>query len=420
MVQASRGCAGNQSPLSQKEGKELKSRAMALNPHFAYVPEADRYILSKGTPSYKFNVIGTGVNGQEHIRVTELEGRAQMHGVYDPNPGSVAAAQREYSRFAPGHELHVYDSLEACCNDPEVDGLLICTPNYTHLEVVKVAAKSGKHILLEKPIATTIKDAFEIQQLADSYEGVFQIGLQYRYKAIYSEAIHEVFERKSIGEVKTISILEHRLPFLDKVGQWNKFSKYSGDTLVEKCCHYFDLMNLFAGARPQSVFATGSQAVNFKDFEYDGDTSDILDNAMVIVSYENGVQASFNLCMFAPMFYEELTLCGDGGRLKVWENEDFLPQSGSGTYLEVLHGDDKPSRRTTPHYPAIIEATGHHGATYYEHVQFVNKIEGKESTAATANEGLWSIIVAAAAQVSIKKGSPISINDFLTEEGLEL
>lgn len=401
-------------------GKELKSRAMALNQHFAYVPEQDRYILSKGKPNYKFNVIGTGVNGQEHIRVTELEGRASIYGVYDPNQGSVDAAQAEYARFATGRSLHVYSSLETACHDPEVDGLIICTPNYTHLDVVKVALESGKHILLEKPIATNVKDAYEIVLLSEAYPAVFQIGLQYRYKAIYQESIYEALNRKSLGEIKTLSILEHRLPFLDKVSQWNKFSRYSGNTLIEKCCHYFDLLNLFAASRPKTVFASGSQAVNFKDFEYNGEASDILDNAMVIVMYENGVQASFNLCMFAPMFYEELTICGDDGRLKAWENEDFLPQSASGTYLEILHGDNKPSRRMTPHYPAIIEQTGHHGATYYEHVEFINQIEAKASTAATALEGLWSIIVAAAAQASIANGQVISIDAFLEQQGLEL
>jgi myo-inositol 2-dehydrogenase/D-chiro-inositol 1-dehydrogenase len=86
---------------------------------------------------------------------------------------------------------------------------------------------------------------------------------------------------------------------LDKVKQWNKFSKFSGGTLVEKCCHYFDLLNMFSQSRPVSVFATGSQAVNFLEFEYNGEKSDILDNAIVSVVYENGVRASFNLCMFA-------------------------------------------------------------------------------------------------------------------------
>ena len=401
--------------------KEHRTKAFSLNPDFNYLPNADRYLLSSGTPRYRFNVIGTGVNGQEHIRVTHLEGRGTIHGVYDPNPRSVEGAQATHARFAPhAPPLVVYDSLEAACNDPEADALIISTPNYTHLEVVQIAARSGKHILLEKPIATTIRDAHTITQIAAAYPAVFQIGLQYRYKAMYSEAIYEALTRRTLGEIKLIEMREHRIPFLDKVSQWNKFARFSGDTLVEKCCHYFDLLNLFAGARPAAVYASGSMAVNFKDFEYNGAKSDILDNALVIVNYENGVRASFNLCMFAPMLYEELVVCGDEGRLKAWEQHDFLAGGELETQLEILGGENKPSRKTRPGYPAIIESSGHNGATYYEHVAFVDRLDGKAANTATPEQGLWSVIVAAAAQESIRRGDVVSIAALLQAENLAL
>jgi myo-inositol 2-dehydrogenase / D-chiro-inositol 1-dehydrogenase len=402
------------------KGKEFRSRLFALNPRFSYITEKDRYLFATEKPRYRFNQIGTGINGREHINVTFLEGRATIYGIYDPHPPSVEAARQVYGRYAPADQLVVYNSLHDACNDPAVDGLIISTPNYTHIDVVREAVKSGKHILLEKPMATTVQDAAEIMQIAQSYSAVFQIGLQYRYKAIYVEAIHEALERRSLGEIKTISILEHRIPFLDKVGQWNKFSKYSGGTLVEKCCHYFDLMNLFAGARPQSVFATGSMAVNFREFEYDGEKSDIVDNAFVSVIYANDVRASFNLCMFAPMTYEELILCGDGGRLKAYENEDFLPDLRPKTHLEILRGERNPSRIGTPVYPAQIEAAGHNGATFFEHINFIDNIEGKETNTATPEEGFWSVVVGAAAEASLKSGAPIVVDDFLRKSGLAL
>ena len=230
-----------------KKGKEIRPRIFARNPVFNYLPDEDRYLFKIDPPQHHFNLIGAGINGQEHLRVTYLEGRAAIHGVYDPNPRSVVAAQTIQSQFAPNRPLVVYDSLEAACNDPAVDGLIIATPNYTHIDVLEVATRSGKHIFLEKPMATTLTDAAKIVRMTQAYPAVLQVGLQYRYKAVYVEAIHEALERKSIGEVKTIHLLEHRIPFLDKVKQWNKFERYSGGTLVEKCCHYFDLINLFAG-----------------------------------------------------------------------------------------------------------------------------------------------------------------------------
>ncbi|MGB7340315.1 MAG: Gfo/Idh/MocA family oxidoreductase [Phototrophicaceae bacterium] len=402
-----------------KKGKELRTKALSTSPRFNYLPDSDRYLVARTEASYKFNLIGAGIIGQEHTNITHLEGRATIHGVYDPNPRSIATVQAIHGKWSDT-ELVIYDSLEAACNDPEVDALIICTPNYTHIDVVKVAAQSGKHILLEKPIATTVADALEITQIAEGYEAVFQVGLQYRYKSISVEAIHEVFDRKTLGEVKLISMQEHRIPFLDKVNQWNKFAKYSGDTLIEKCCHYFDLLNLFAQAKPKRVFASGSMAVNFTEFEYNGEKSDILDNAFVVIDYENGVRANFSLCMFAPLFYEELIICGDAGRLRAWEQSDYLPGGQLTSQLEIMVGEDRPSRRIEPAYPTWIEDSGHNGATYYEHVYFVDNIEGKETTTASAREGLWSVIVAAAAQESIKQGRAIDIDTFLSDLNITL
>lgn len=402
-----------------KYGPEIRSKALTRDPQFSYLPDSDRYLLSNGTPKFRFNVIGTGVNGQEHIRVTHLEGRATIHGIYDPNPRSVEGAKVMHAQYGGTEDLVIYDSLEAACNDPDVDGLIICTPNYTHLDVVSVAIQSGKHLLVEKPLASTVQDALTLTHMAEEYPAIFQVGLQYRYKAMYAEAIYEAIERKTLGNIKMVSIQEHRIPFLDKVNQWNKFSRLSGNTLVEKCCHYFDLLNLFARSRPVDVYASGSMAVNFKDFEYNGEKSDILDSALVVVNYENGVRASFNLCMFAPMFYEEIVLCGDDGRLKAHEQQDFLNNLETDGAMEILCGENKPSRVMKPGYPSWIERSGHNGATYYEHVNFINRMEGRASTAATAQEGLWSIIVAAAAQESIVKGQVVRINDFLKAEGIK-
>jgi myo-inositol 2-dehydrogenase/D-chiro-inositol 1-dehydrogenase len=388
------------------------------NPRFSYIPQGDRYLFTSEVPKYKFNVIGTGSNGCEHIRVTLIEGRATIHGVFDPNPGSIAMAKASFEQSAPGQELVVYDSLEAACNDPAVDGLIISTPNYTHLDVLKVAANSGKHIFLEKPMATTLPDAYEIMKIAEDYPSVLQIGLQYRYKAMYVEAIHEAQERKSLGDIKMISILEHRIPFLDKVNQWNKFSKYSGGTLVEKCCHYFDLLNLFAQSSPVRVFGTGSMAVAFTEFDYKGEKSDILDNAFVTVEYANGVQASFNLCMFAPVYYEEIIIVGDQGRLKAYDDMPLYPSEQPKSYLEVALGAEKPSRFCTPVYPSLILESGHGGATFYEHINLINNIEGKPTNTATVSEGFWSVVVGAAAEESVKTGQPVLVDDFLKQNGI--
>lgn len=398
--------------------KELRLRHMEEAPFFDFVEEEDRYLFAGDVVKYRFNVIGTGTIGQEHMRVTELEGRAVVNGLFDLNEKSLEVAQRIFKEHSD-RQLVTYDTLEEACNAPEADALIICTPNHTHLEVLRVAVKTGKPILLEKPMAPNLPDAREIAKIAKTYPAPILVGLQYRYKATYAEAIKEVLGRRVLGSVKTVSMAEHRPPFLDKVEQWNKFAEKSGGTLVEKCCHYFDLMTMFAGARPKRVFATGNQAVNFVDFEKDGQKSDILDNAFVTVDYENGATGAFSLNMFSPSFYEELIVIGDEGRLKAFEEINTMQDNVLHTGLDIMHGEDGISRAISPRYVERIETSGHSGATYIEHVRFVDMIDGKETDAADCAQGLLAVLVGAAAELSVQTGQPVEIADLIKQHDLE-
>ena len=84
------------------------------------------------------------------------------------------------------------------------------------------------------------------------------------------------------GTVRMVAIREHRYPFLDKVGNWNRFRRNTGGTLVEKCCHFFDLMNQVMPGPPRRVMASGAQDVCYKDESYGGEQPDIIDNAFAI------------------------------------------------------------------------------------------------------------------------------------------
>lgn len=401
----------------------MTSRAKPRLRHFEeasgqrHIVGEDRYLYRREKPRYRINVIGTGTIGQEHMRVANMLGIAAVNGIYDRNAHSMAIAAEEFARLddAP---LTCHQSLEAVCKDPAADALLICTPNHTHIDVFEVAAATGKPILLEKPMATTVEDARRIAEVAANYPSFIQVGLQYRYKAPYVEARHEALERRALGEIKTISMSEYRPPFLDKVEQWNKFAEYSGGTLVEKCCHYFDLLNLFAGSEPVRVYASSGQAVNFVDFERQGRRADIDDHAFVVIDYRNGARAGFTLNMFSPHFYEELIVNGVLGRMVATERFDFLQDDVARSSLLVELGENGVSREVSVGYARHIEQSGHHGSTFFEHVAFVDRLDGRPSDSATPMEGLWSIIVAAAAQASSDSGEPVDIDAFASEHGV--
>lgn len=98
---------------------------------------------------------------------------------------------------------------------------------------------------------------------------------------------------------------------------------------MEKCCHFFDLMRLFAGADPVRVMASGAMDVNHKDEVYDGKVPDIIDNAYVIVEFKNGSRGVLDLCMFAEgsRNEQEISVVGDIGKVLLHISVDAIAAS---------------------------------------------------------------------------------------------
>ncbi|TVQ24452.1 MAG: gfo/Idh/MocA family oxidoreductase [Spirochaetaceae bacterium] len=401
-------------------GNSAYSRTKAYDSRFDYLDSNDRFYLVPPTPRYRLAIIGTGVMGQGHIRSTFVEGSATVAGLYDTHKGSIDAALKLCEQYGRSQRPTVYSSMNDAVSDTSIDGYIISTPNFTHAEVLEHVLQNGKPVFLEKPMATTVADAASIVRMVRGKGAAVQVGLQYRYKAIYREAIEETLNRGSIGDVKNIAIREHRIPFLDKVEQWNKFSELSGGTLVEKCCHYFDLFNLFSQSHPTRVFATGSQAASYGSFRFNDKTSDILDNAYVTVEYKNGVRAVFDLCMYVPLFFEELVLCGTGGRIRTFEQEDYLHSDGYTSGFEMHRGETYPARIAEPRYQGVIRSLGHSGADFFAQAAFIAMLDGDHSLSPTVEEGFWSVVVGAAAEASVKEGKPIDVNEFIRVHNAEI
>ena len=379
---------------------------------------AKNHVQPKAGAQYRLNLIGCGMIGREHMRVATLLGKTAINGVFDTSAESLKIADEEFASYA-STALVRYESLEDACFDDSVDALLICTPNFTHFEILQTAIKSRKGIFLEKPMATSLVEAAKIVGMAQRYSNFIQLGMQYRYKSQYAQAFHLIKIKGELGDVKTISMSEYRPPFLDKVNQWNKFNENSGGTLVEKCCHYFDLINMMAQAPPLKVYASGGQGVNFLDFTHEGKVSDIDDHCFVIIDYANGVRANFTLNMFCPELYEELIVTGSGGRITASEKSSFVEGRCSKATL-VLENDAAVGEQFFDlTYAPLIEGSGHHGATFFEHMALVDRLDGKLTDSATPLQGLWALIVASAAQESILSGAAIIIDDYISNLNLE-
>jgi len=124
------------------------------------------------------------------------------------------------------------------------------------------------------------------------------------------------------------------------------------------------------------------------------------------------VRASFTLNMFCQELYEELVVVGEHGRLVASERASFDPDTLSKAEL-LVEVPEHPAYRGVPvGYPDWIEASGHYGATFFEHIAFNLQLAGQAVDAATPEQALWSLVVASAAQHSMQSGREVDVGDF--------
>ena len=350
----------------------------------------------------RYGVIGTGMMGLEHIQnLQALEG-AEIVAVCDENAESLTAA-----RTLAGEQAAAFENHHELLAQGDCDAVVIATPNMTHLEILLDVIESRVPCLVEKPLCTTVADCQRVLEAAPP-DSLIWVGLEYRYMPAIAGLIEGVASG-TVGAVRMVAIREHRFPFLTKVGDWNRFSINTGGTLVEKCCHFFDLMHMITGARPVRVMASGGQDVNHLDESYDGRKPDILDNAFVIVDFDSGARGMLDLCMFAEATrnQEEISVVGEKGKL-----EALVPESVVRTGIRGKHWIGKVDE--TPMANEQVRHQGyHHGASYVEHVRFRDAVISGSPPESGPLEGLWSVAVGVAAHRSIEEQRPVELAEII-------
>jgi predicted dehydrogenase len=344
--------------------------------------------------------------GVEHINNLAITPGAVVTALADPVTQSL-----NWCRAALGDKaesVQAFPDAAALASSGLVDAVIVASPNYTHRTVLEPLFDAELPILCEKPLATTIDDARWIVERAKQSSAVFWTAMEYRYMPPAAAFIDQVHAER-IGKLQMLSIREHRFPFLPKVGDWNRFSENTGGTMVEKCCHFFDLMRLIVRSEAVRVYCSGAMDVNHLDERYDGRTPDIIDNSFTTVDFANGVRAMLDLSMFADGAenQEEITAVGDKARL------DCLIPTGDLIYSPRTgyHAPKVPERTHVAVDPSILAAGHHHGSTWYEHQKFNAAVRGEGPVEVTAEDGLMAVAIGTAAEISAREKRVVEMSE---------
>ena len=187
----------------------------------------------------------------------------ELVAVVDPDPA------RRYVEATPG-----YGVLEEALESVECDAVLVTSPPGTHHVVARAALEAGRHVLCEKPLATTLQDAFDLVETADRAERILMVSQNYRYNAPF-RAMQRLVMGGELGELASIKIScrrDTRAQFFPDDFRYSMRHPY----VLDMSIHHFDLIRAATGRDVQSVYAR-SWRVPDSEFVHDPAVAALLD-----------------------------------------------------------------------------------------------------------------------------------------------
>ena len=207
------------------------------------------------------------------------------------DPAALAAAAAQYD--VP----HTYTDWREMLNDPTVEAIHIVTPPDKHAEMAIAALRAGKHVFVEKPLATTNLDAQAILAAAANTGKVAGVNFVMRYDPLYQQVL-EIARHGWLGGLTHVGFENYASDEGLGDDHWFWDATASGGIFIEHGVHFFDIIGAIAGAPAESVLGRTW-------IRPDGTNKE--DKVQALVTYQNGVEASFYHAFNRPGALEKQT-----------------------------------------------------------------------------------------------------------------
>lgn len=175
-------------------------------------------------------------------------------------------------------------------------------------------------------------------------------------------------------------------------------------------------MRLTLNSDPVRVYASAGVDVNHLDERYAGRTPDIIDNAFVTVDFANGSRGLLDLCMFAEgsEWQEVISVTGEDARIDACvPGPARFSKDGRERPAQIVLSDRIDMEVTTEVVEVdetILQAGDHHGSSFYQHQRFLDLVRrGRGEPDVSLEDGLWSVRVGEAAELSARTGRAIDL-----------
>jgi predicted dehydrogenase len=274
-------------------------------------------------------LVGAGFIAGAHSAAIATDPRAELVGVVDADAGRAAAFARSQGGIRHGSDL-----TEALRWDG-VDAAIACTPNDTHAAVGAAVADAGRHLLIEKPLATTVADAEDLRRRFAAADRVLFAAHTHRAYD-YGRAVKETVDAGTIGRPVLVRLAILGGWIWTDWSAWVADPQRSGGHALHNGVHLLDLATWWLGDEPVTVRARGRKetATDLRIYDY----------LEMVVTYANGATAICEMSRGhrpATLSRREVLVVGTDGQLdQDWDGEAALLQAEGGTALVPAAGGD--------------------------------------------------------------------------------
>jgi myo-inositol 2-dehydrogenase/D-chiro-inositol 1-dehydrogenase len=316
----------------------------------------------------RVGLVGAGRIARVHANAYLSVARGAIVAVTDPIEAAAAALSADYG-------YRVVPTFADMLADPEIDAVLLATPNSMHPEQTIAALKAGKHVFCQKPIALTLPEADRVVAAAKKSDSILQFGFMLRF----TPPLPALQKRISDGELGPLIAAQAAVFGWEPSSEWFYEPKNGGGVILDTLVHFGDLVLwLFGPAEHVHTEGGAYKLAGAKKF-------DSPDNAVVTIKHRSGVISSMYVTWTAGHGNFRFDVYGNDGHAGV----DLVTSQA----LEV----HRPAEGFS--YPDMVWDYGYAGEQQYFVDRILGTVDG--STAATAAEARDALALMLAAQESL-------------------
>ncbi|HUA16253.1 MAG TPA: Gfo/Idh/MocA family oxidoreductase [Verrucomicrobiae bacterium] len=251
-------------------------------------------------------IVGLGrISMQHFMPAVRMSKKSRVTALVSGHRDKAEHMAAEYG--VPGDSIYSYEDYDDIAKNPNIDAVYIALPNSMHAEYTIRAAKAGKHVLCEKPMATSVEDSRSMIQACQSANRKLMIAYRCQYEPVHLRAVEMIRE----GKIGSIESIESAFGFAIAPNEWRLDKKLSGGgPLVDVGIYCLNASRYLIGEEPVEVKGISSVV------DHDGRFAQVEETLSWTARFPNGALANCN-CTYGSAMRGYFRVRGSRGTITV-------------------------------------------------------------------------------------------------------